>query len=247
VLETSTAQIARESNVAHGTIFLHFRTKDELVEQVFVERLRLAAIELDARYEEEWSFEQLVGVFLDYVAENEQLFEVYCRELPQFGIGVKPAVLSFELTVRDSFFKSLRDERVPEVSIPLLLNLLFAQLSYYYGLADVLCGSGSVIDTYGPRIRELLVRIVKSGGVELEEKICQSCGMPMSRPEDFGGGDVTNIYCVHCTDAQGVLKPYEVKLEEMAQFIASRSGATIEAARVTAAENMARMPAWSTR
>jgi hypothetical protein len=161
--------------------------------------------------------------------------------------GVKRTVLSFELTVRDSLYRSLRDERVPDAFIPSVMNLLFAQLSYYYSMADVLCGAHSVIDTFGPRIRGLLETLIRNGGFTLEERVCESCGMPMTRPEEFGGGDVTNVYCVHCTDENGVLKPYEVKLEEMAQFIASRSGATMDAARQTAAENLARMPAWSDR
>ena len=249
VTATSTAAIAQRAGVAHGTIFLHFDSKDRLVEQVFVDRLRTAAIELDHLYEsgEDSSFADLAATFLDYVRANEELFAVYFRELPRMDLGVKRAVHSFELTVRDSFYRSLRDADVEEPCIAPLINVLFAELSYYYGMADVLCGEKSVADTYGPRIRELLRMITEKGGVRMEEKICQSCGMPMTRPDEFGGGDVTNIYCVHCTDENGILKPYDVKLEEMAQFIASRSGATMESARLTAAENMAKMPAWSNR
>ena len=78
----------------------------------------------------------------------------------------------------------------------------------------------------------------------MEIRICESCGMPMKKAEEFGGGDLSNKYCVYCTDENGILKPYDVKLEEMAHFIMSRSGATFEAAKKTAGENMADMPAW---
>ena len=40
-------------------------------------------------------------------------------------------------------------------------------------------------------------------------KKCLSCGMPMSKLEDFGGGNPANVYCVHCANADGSLKKYE--------------------------------------
>lgn len=78
----------------------------------------------------------------------------------------------------------------------------------------------------------------------MKRKICESCGMPMKKTEDFGGGDLTNRYCKYCTDEKGILKPYDIKLEEMTRFIMSRSGAVFEAAQETARQNMAGMPAW---
>lgn len=81
----------------------------------------------------------------------------------------------------------------------------------------------------------------------MDERICESCGMPMKTPADFGGGDPENRYCVHCTDADGHLKPYEVKVKELAAFIALRTGATEEDARRTAVENLSTMPAWKGR
>jgi len=66
----------------------------------------------------------------------------------------------------------------------------------------------------------------------------------MRETNDFGGGDTSNAYCKFCTYDDGTLKPYEVKLEELARFIMGRSGATLESARTTARENLAKMPAW---
>jgi len=78
----------------------------------------------------------------------------------------------------------------------------------------------------------------------MEEKICESCGMPMRKKEEFGGGRFDNRYCVHCTDEEGNLKPFKVKLEEMKNFIASRMDLSEEKALQMAKENMSKMPAW---
>ena len=77
-----------------------------------------------------------------------------------------------------------------------------------------------------------------------EEKFCQSCGMPMRNQEDFGGGQLDNTYCVHCTDAEGNLKPYEVVLQNMKNFAVRSMGVSEGEALKMAQEGMAKQPAW---
>lgn len=80
-----------------------------------------------------------------------------------------------------------------------------------------------------------------------EQKICGSCGMPMKKGEDFGGGKMDNAYCVHCCDSEGKLKSYDEVLEGMTRFAVKMMGVSEEEALKTARENMAKMPAWEGR
>ena len=76
------------------------------------------------------------------------------------------------------------------------------------------------------------------------EKICQSCGMPMRKAEEFGGQNTDNNYCVYCTDEKGNLKPFDQKLEDMTHFIMKTSDLNHEKAEQMAKETMCKMPAW---
>jgi hypothetical protein len=76
------------------------------------------------------------------------------------------------------------------------------------------------------------------------QAICQSCGMPMVKPSDFGGGKADNRYCCYCTYPDGTLKPYAEKLEDMTRFIMSRMDLHETEARNMAKANLAKMPAW---
>lgn len=76
------------------------------------------------------------------------------------------------------------------------------------------------------------------------DKSCQSCGMPMEKPEDHGAGDVNNPYCKYCTDAQGNLLPKEQVRQKMINFYNRTMGQTIEQAAAEVDKIMARMPAW---
>ena len=76
------------------------------------------------------------------------------------------------------------------------------------------------------------------------EKVCESCGMPMKKAEDFGGKNIENKYCVYCTDESGSLKPFDQKLKDMTSFIMRTSDLNKEKAEQIAKDTMGKMPAW---
>ena len=76
------------------------------------------------------------------------------------------------------------------------------------------------------------------------EKRCISCGMPMTRPEEFAAGDTSKDYCVHCARSDGSMKSYDEALIGMTGFIVQTQGLDESAAREAARALMAKMPAW---
>jgi uncharacterized glyoxalase superfamily protein PhnB len=76
-------------------------------------------------------------------------------------------------------------------------------------------------------------------------KSCMSCGMPMTKPEDFGGGNPENIYCVYCSNPDGSLKSYKEVFEGMVNFMVSSKKMDGKTAESTVKELMSSMPAWS--
>ena len=76
------------------------------------------------------------------------------------------------------------------------------------------------------------------------EKKCISCGMPMTKPEEFAAGDPSKNYCVYCARPDGSLKSYDEALIGMMGFIVSTQGLDETAARNAAQAMMAKMPAW---
>ena len=73
---------------------------------------------------------------------------------------------------------------------------------------------------------------------------CESCGMPMRKWDDFGGGKAGNKYCTHCCDESGNLKSYDEVFTGMTQFAMKMMGVSESEAQTAAKENMAKMPAW---
>jgi uncharacterized glyoxalase superfamily protein PhnB len=75
-------------------------------------------------------------------------------------------------------------------------------------------------------------------------KVCLSCGMPMTRPEEFGGGNPQNLYCVNCTHRDGRLKSHQEVLDGMVAFMMATQKLGRKEAELAAEEYMAKMPAW---
>jgi uncharacterized glyoxalase superfamily protein PhnB len=76
-------------------------------------------------------------------------------------------------------------------------------------------------------------------------KACMSCGMPMTKPEDFGGGNPENLYCVYCSNPDGSLKSREEVFKGMVNFMMMSQKMDRKTAESAAEERMSKMPAWS--
>jgi uncharacterized glyoxalase superfamily protein PhnB len=76
-------------------------------------------------------------------------------------------------------------------------------------------------------------------------KACMSCGMPMTKLEDFGGGNPENLYCVYCSNPDGSLKSREEVFEGMTNFMMMSQKMDRETAESAVKERMSKMPAWS--
>ena len=78
-------------------------------------------------------------------------------------------------------------------------------------------------------------------------KTCMSCGMPMTKVEDFGGGNPESLYCVYCSKSDGSLKSREEVFQGMVNFMMTSQKMDRETAEGTVEERMSKMPAWSGR
>ena len=82
---------------------------------------------------------------------------------------------------------------------------------------------------------------------QVTAKNCLSCGMPMTKPEEFGGGNPANLYCVHCANEDGTLKSYDEVLSGMVNLMMTSQNMDKETAEAAARDYMAKMPAWEGR
>ena len=73
---------------------------------------------------------------------------------------------------------------------------------------------------------------------------CESCGLPMVRLEDHGGGRVDIHFCKYCTDSTGRLKSREEVRQGMIDLAVVTRRKSIEDAEKFVDSYMRKMPAW---
>lgn len=76
---------------------------------------------------------------------------------------------------------------------------------------------------------------------------CESCGMPLHKLTDHGGGIERNPYCIFCTDEDGNLKSFKEIYEGMVENFFMPQGMSRIEAETAARDLMSKMPAWKNR
>jgi len=66
----------------------------------------------------------------------------------------------------------------------------------------------------------------------------------MDKPEDHGGGDANNPFCLYCTDDKGNLLPRDQVRAKMIQFYIQKQEKIQEEAEKLTDQLMGTMPAW---
>lgn len=66
----------------------------------------------------------------------------------------------------------------------------------------------------------------------------------MDKPEDHGGGDANNPFCLYCCDDKGNLLPRDQVRAKMIQFYIQKQGKTKEEAEKLTDQLIGTMPAW---
>lgn len=75
-------------------------------------------------------------------------------------------------------------------------------------------------------------------------KVCISCGMPMTKLEDYPLKDETKDYCIYCARTDGSMQSFDEKKESMAGFIMKTQGLDNSVAHKAVEELMRKLPAW---
>jgi hypothetical protein len=76
------------------------------------------------------------------------------------------------------------------------------------------------------------------------EKICEACGMPLTKKEDFAGGDENSDFCLYCANADGSVKSCEEIFEGGVQYFMGQIGGNREMAEKITRKNMGGLPYW---
>jgi AcrR family transcriptional regulator len=96
---TPTATIAASAGIAHGTLFAHFATREDLIAEIITRFLRRLAVRLQKAIEDKATLGDFLTSHLDGLAENEDFYRRLLQEQSTLPPYARATILSMQSVI----------------------------------------------------------------------------------------------------------------------------------------------------
>lgn len=155
-LATTTAQIAAQCGIAHGTLFLHFKNKENLIIEILDQQLEQISFKIVELIRDSSDLKEILSRYLDFIEEAEDFFSVLARELPFYPEQLRRKIIFRESLIRSKFTRVIEQGITSGQLIncdPVMATaFLFSTINYYLSLKTIFVSDGSVIKKFKAKI-----------------------------------------------------------------------------------------------
>lgn len=161
----TTAAIAQASGNAHGTVFVHFPTRDALVAELVEEIGRTMADRLSVAAGAEPGVAEVLRAHLAALGEHEVLWSRLLAEAPTLPPAARARVFALQSGVASRLRQALaRDAKrgsVRAIDPVVLSNVWIALTNHYLVHRDLFAPGGSVIAARGPELEAQMLALLR--------------------------------------------------------------------------------------
>jgi AcrR family transcriptional regulator len=159
----STAAIARETGKAHGTVFLHFPSRDALVAELVSEVGRTISERLAALDRVQPTISEVLDAHLQALAENEVLYSRMLSEATSLPMSARAQIFALQSGIawrlRAAYARAKKRE-ICEIDPMALANMWISLTNHYLLNRDLFAPGASVIKKRGAEIKAQLLSLV---------------------------------------------------------------------------------------
>jgi TetR/AcrR family transcriptional regulator, acrEF/envCD operon repressor len=165
IQSTKTVDIANRVGLAHGTLFLHFKQRDDLLLEVVTE----FGMELGRKFKgclvDDLSIEKVFSVHLEVLAEYEPFYARLLTESGSLPKDVRNQLFLIQSGIAhylgNALKKGISSGSIRPLPLPFLLNTWLGVLHYYLTNRDLFTTDSSVIRSHGKQLLENFINLVK--------------------------------------------------------------------------------------
>lgn len=156
ILSVSTADIAKAAGVSHGTVFLHFPTRDELLTEVIETFGNQVTRRIHELVQDGVDLESVLKAHLHGIREFESFYTRLLTEahgLPEKARDVLiliQSAISHHLSIVSE--RAMASGRIKTLPFHFLFNLWLGLVHYYLANKDVFAPEGSVVEQRGEEL-----------------------------------------------------------------------------------------------
>jgi AcrR family transcriptional regulator len=165
ILKLKTIDITKDANIAHGTLFAHFETKEILVAKVCQMELIRIAKKLKKIAERRTKIDVLIDNYLGLVAENEEFYIVIAKEFPFLDEKVQQSVLATETIIKNILYKKIEEgnktRQYNVTDITMTIAFFFASINYYLSRKEYYTsGRGTLMSQKKDQISNTFIKLL---------------------------------------------------------------------------------------
>lgn len=165
ILATTTADIAKAIKMSHGSVFLHFPTRDDLVNAVIDEFGKYLSIEFRAAFNNNHGLAQVLKAHLQVLQEFEDFYSSLVIESPLLPLKVRGTLFTLQSGISHEIFiaaqKEIKQGQIRNIKRHLLFNTWISLIHYYLTNKDLFAPNKSVIAEKGNELLRHYLSLVK--------------------------------------------------------------------------------------
>ena len=116
-LMVSSKEISRECNLSQGTLFLHFKTKENLLSTILNDNIDHFEKELNKRCKIKDNKDVFLRSYIDVLIEHESFLSRAYKDLPYLNDNLKKNIINLETMTKNLFFDNIRQNPGRKLSI----------------------------------------------------------------------------------------------------------------------------------
>ncbi len=147
-LKVSSKEIARECNLSQGSIFLHFKTKENLLNTILLGNIQDFENQLKNMCLPKYNKELFLRNYLDVLIEFESFLSRAYKDLPYLSEALSKNINGLETITKNLFFENLRnnpDKKISIVDSFISIDAFFAQIQKNLIEKEIYTNSNSII------------------------------------------------------------------------------------------------------
>jgi AcrR family transcriptional regulator len=156
--KVSTKEIAKASEVSQGTIFLHFLTKENLLNEILNSNIMEIENALKVSCVTSFSYDKFLRSYLDVLSEYEDILSRIYKDYPNLSDNLKRNVDSLDTLMKNLLLENMRNSQSKKLSIVdafIVIDAFLSQIKVYLIEKEVYSSSNFIIRQRRGKITKL--------------------------------------------------------------------------------------------
>ena len=173
ITATRTIDVAEQAGVAHGTVFVHFPTREDLIAAVVGAHAGEIAGRLHELAGEGVTVRGVLAAHLAGLGEHEAFYARLVMEGPLLPPYARATLLGIQSAISDHLARAAKREmaagRIRQMPVHLLFNTWLGLVHHYVGNRELFAPGRSVVERWGPTLLDHYLGLLRPDGEGGEE------------------------------------------------------------------------------